>query len=855
MRRLIAFIALSLSLLALVLFHVQGEVESLNWSQEYDKGTEVVYRINVPGAEEATVDIDRVIKVMGDRLEAAGATNYTLESAANTADKDYEVRITLGSRNTYDIDNILNSTSASGEFSVFTTDGTSAALDAIKRGTAEVLYNEDHEAYIRVETTKEVETVANQAKEETGDSLLVLWQNKTDDFDYTDLADADYICSANQLTSEQLKDRVLAVINIGTEESEDSDTSSIDNSTFGYDEDDEAYYLTFKAYGYAQNAESSASFTANSAHSMERILNSELLDYDITEVYRTTARADYGTNATVYMSVACAAAILILCIFLLCTYGLMAVAGCIGIALTVYFDLALMNLFALIVTPVTILSVAVTLAAGATVLALYYKRTKEEAYRGRALGKASNEGFRRTISTAIDATVVTFALGIVLALISREGIKIFSIFFVFSSVFSFLFIFLLTKFLNNFLLNSKCASNPKLFRIKAECIADLDGVRKEELPVSRSEKIDVKKASKKTSVAALLGIAVATVSLAGFGIFSSVFNFSNQEVYGRIEVRSAETRIFETVNDGTIVLDNSQLALNNFVYYLENVHKEDNVTVTNSWTITNQVNPYEDDKNYIYFYADLESPIESTSETYLALEEYVFGIDENETTTLVNVYSVSPGIVTNDFANTLVLMSVTVGIMLVYFLIRYRYTLALAQFATLTIGTFIALGLISLVRLETSAYVGIGILAGLLIDMIFMIPFGNRLAQLKNESKTKVTTYDQREEIAYGALRSSVRQYTVSVVGGIVLLLVLTAVSPIQMYPIYVAAILSLAVNGLLGLFAVIPLHLWFERHFKFSRMKTKRAQARQAKRERIAKANRNKGAEPEEIIIPGIND
>ena len=37
--------------------------------------------------------------------------------------------------------------------------------------------------------------------------------------------------------------------------------------------------------------------------------------------------------------------------------------------------------------------------------------------------------------------------------------------------------------------------------------------------------------------------------------------------------------------------------------------------------------------------------------------------------------------------------------------------------------------------------------------------------------------------------------------------------------------------------------------------MKELSAELRKAKREKAIKANRNKGAEPEEIIIPGIND
>ena len=63
------------------------------------------------------------------------------------------------------------------------------------------------------------------------------------------------------------------------------------------------------------------------------------------------------------------------------------------------------------------------------------------------------------------------------------------------------------------------------------------------------------------------------------------------------------------------------------------------------------------------------------------------------------------------------------------------------------------------------------------------------------------------------------------------------------------------AIKPLIAFFGVIPLHLWFEKNFKFTRLKSKRAEARKAKREKLAKANRNRGAEPEEITVIGIND
>ena len=75
MRRLIAFIVLTISMLGLVLFNVQGINENLSYSQEFANGTEVLYKISGAGNEETTIDIDNVVSVMGDRLEASGATN------------------------------------------------------------------------------------------------------------------------------------------------------------------------------------------------------------------------------------------------------------------------------------------------------------------------------------------------------------------------------------------------------------------------------------------------------------------------------------------------------------------------------------------------------------------------------------------------------------------------------------------------------------------------------------------------------------------------------------------------------------------------------------------------------------
>ena len=171
------------------------------------------------------------------------------------------------------------------------------------------------------------------------------------------------------------------------------------------------------------------------------------------------------------------------------------------------------------------------------------------------------------------------------------------------------------------------------------------------------------------------------------------------------------------------------------------------------------------------------------------------------------------------------------------------------------VGTTTAFGLISLTRLEVSSSVGIGVLAGLIMTLILFIPFGNRLRQLKNESKVKVTTFEQREEITMASFKSTINEYCISTIMFTVLLLAFIPLNSLQMAPIFIATIISLLVNAIFGILIVVPLHLWLEKTLKFNKFKSKRAELRKAKREKAIKANRNKGAEPEEIIIPGIND
>lgn len=869
MRRFIAFIVLAISLLGITLFNVQSTTDKINWSQEFDRGTEVVYRIENREDNAASIDMASVVSTLGKRLEEAGATSYNIDYSVgnDNLENKYEVKIVLGARYQSDINNILRSTMSAGQLSLFTIsgDGTESNEESIVRGTATVDYDDKSQAYIKVEVNEEVEKVVTKSKEGDNNSLLVLWQGKYEGLDYTDLKNGKetFTYNGNQKTYDELKDKVLSVINIiGKQNSSDSsDSESTTSSNGNYFKEEvngqTKYYVTFDSYGYADSAESSTKFNAESAKSFARLFNEDLLDYEITEVYRQTIDASFGNNAKTLMIVSSICAILVISIYLVIVYRMLALSGIIGMGLTTLLDILIFNLFNIQVGPTVILSLIISLASSVIILLNYYKRTQEDAYKGRALGKASNEGFRKTVSTAIDSTVILVALGIVLAVISRESVKSFALFIFISAALNILFVFLMSKGLNNFLLNSSLNDNVKLFGLNENYVEDLDGKTKEVMPKTLGEKIDVTKHSNKTLIATIVSGVIAIASLLVFTFTSTTFNYTSADSYGRIEVRSTNTQLFENL-DKVLDVDKDLSAQEKFVYYLENEVK---VKVKNAWTITDQKNPLEDDKYYIYFYADLENVLsDEDMANFEKLENYVKVGDNNasfvgDENAQVTAYTVNPGVVRSDFANTLILVAITVGITLVYFIVRYRYSIALANTASLILGSGISIGLISLIRLEVSNQVGIAVLAGAIMTMLLFIPINNRLAQVKNESKTKITTFAQREEIAKTAYKDSLNQYFVVFLGEIIILLCLIPVVSLKLAPMYIACLISLIINALLGLFMVLPLHLFFEKHLTSRKSLEDKQKIAKAKREKIAKTNRNKGAEPEEIIIPGIND
>ena len=167
----------------------------------------------------------------------------------------------------------------------------------------------------------------------------------------------------------------------------------------------------------------------------------------------------------------------------------------------------------------------------------------------------------------------------------------------------------------------------------------------------------------------------------------------------------------------------------------------------------------------------------------------------------------------------------------------------------------LAIGLVSLFRIEATVYVGGAILAGTLLSLLFLIPTLISINQAKAESKVKITTVEQRLALLTKAYKRNVNQLVLSFIGFILLSLILIPCSPVSMLPIYLVFAMTLLINGILVTFFAYPFAYNLEGKYTGRVISERKAKRLEKKRNKIAQQNRNRGAEPEEIIIPGIND
>lgn len=838
MRRFYAFIVMIVSMLSVVLFNVQGQYYQFNSGLEYSRGTQITYSIT-PNDDNDEIKLNEVADLFIERLEEAGAKDYFVDTLEDSSEKSYQIQVRLPGVESNQT-NILRSLEADSKIRITTTS------DEVVEGDSEIIansasvYYESSTAFVKVEITDEFADICKKLEESTSDDesttvgdLIVIWTEYNEETD-------SYEAAKEGKTIEQLdmQKRILAVL---------------DKSSFHDKTSDSNAYLSFSNIGFASDAVSSQALYSKSAHSVERLLNSSPLDYKITKLYSENLSAKLGNNALLFSSIGILIVLAIIGLILILKYGINGVAGFATLVLSLFITIVVYNFFSLPVTPVFLLSILVTCAMGLTILVTYFERFKNELYKGRTPAKANKDAYKLTVSTAIDASVFTLISSVILAFIARNTMQNFFVFSIISSITNFLICLFITRLLLYFVSNSKVAENKKIYRVNNDLIPNLNN-EESQVYFGRHEKFDCKKHAKKSFITLIVLCAISVVSLSAFSIFGNTFNYTNEfdsyTVIQIVDTNGKEEDHFRTEENVYEFFDQFNLK----------PYETSTTIVTDPKDEDGKKEVYYIEAKFNEFFDENDSIRDEIKNALSTDLNFTFNsVDKDETYDELNFFVCNPQVLTPNFNNALLLILLTAVFAIVYSIIRYRYTFTLATILTIVSNVLITTGLISLFRIPVSSSLGIGLVAGVFVVALFEFILLIKYSQVIKDIKSKNLVFEQRSESIELALRRSITSILVIYLTIIAALFVLSLITNYTLVTTYVVMALTISIGLLLLLFIFTPTYLFAERKLRIKKIKFNKNRKMSARRqEKLRKKeirNKRLSKEPEEVIIPGIND
>jgi SecD/SecF fusion protein len=174
-------------------------------------------------------------------------------------------------------------------------------------------------------------------------------------------------------------------------------------------------------------AQISGGFTLQSAQDLAKFLKIGALPIRLELISRSQVSASLGKQALDEGLIAGAAGFVVVALFLVTFYRVLGLIAVGALAVYAVYFYALVKLIPVVLTLPGIAGLILTLGVAADANIVIFERVKEEVRRGRSTGAAIVEGYRKGLSTIIDANVVTILVAFILFILATAGIRGFAL--------------------------------------------------------------------------------------------------------------------------------------------------------------------------------------------------------------------------------------------------------------------------------------------------------------------------------------------------------------------------------------------------------------------------------------------
>lgn len=374
---------------------------------------------------------------------------------------------------------------------------------------------------------------------------------------------------------------------------------------------------------------------------------------------------------------------------------------------------------------------------------IYGSKLKDEIYKGRTIKKANQEAAKKSNLLITDASVITAFSGLMMYAIGDSALKPVGVALFFGSIFALLMNLLVFKFLMYLLTNSTNVQNKYyLFNIEKNNIPNLMSTEDKVSHESPYEKVDFTKKKKLLSI--IFG-GLSVVALASIIVFAAISpTHSPLNVTEAVkETTVCYVSIDVTDNDNPVIKDGDVESFRNYAL------KDVDLTVEDKDIDMQKISVYSKD-----------GEVEKTTETYfVSLQNVVLGeeeADEIETAIVNNINEFMANdnnTVSIRTSNELIytpsqgLVALATGLSIVgaaiYIAFRFRPSKGLAVFVTSTASTMIGYGII--VGLH---FIGTTALTSVAMPLIAVTSLLGSLFYLSTEKAMKKEYHDVLDEKA-----------------------------------------------------------------------------------------------------------
>ncbi len=763
-----------------------------------------------------------------------------------------------------------------------TSEASKTVLDTTKKSSTDDVDTTDTDD----DTDDDAEDDTEEEEEETADENKIFILNNW----LSNLTLEDFLTNggSENIQSSRVKNYVLFAL----------DCSSASNLFWDYDAsagDDETYEQIYFG-GYELNDSSSESSYYGSSSTDDAIayrkaliwaakFNATTYKYEISIIneggdYSYTAHIDPQIeyinidrydNGIPTILISAIISVVILYIFMGLFFGLTGLMGATSISATLLVTLGVFNALTVDFGLGAIIGLIAVCAISIFTVATYYRKIRNEAYLGKTLKKAYLDGSKKGFWYALDFSVVGFIIGLITYLVPSSTTLAIGCCLLIGSVFNFAINGGLLRLLSYLVYTSSYVSkHPKLLAIDKKFIPNL--LNEEKPTYFDTFKAKTSKTSKR--VYSIVGVLLLLASVVGIITFQAL----NGNIYA--EDTSAQTTIYSTqlvVTNPTTTTENEvENSLLSFKRTLTTIYDEYGnsffgITYENAEDIEVENYYYEYQSNsatyYIYFYnLDLGGlyDVDDTSITYT----YTFGNNEYEDNSILNVLNIlsenilfgdstSTGELKNSYEvsnstaglYTLITVSIALGVVAVYFTIRFGLARALVSILMVGGTVLISVGIFSLMRVAVNPAVTYGAILVAVVLYVIINTFFIAEKEALNENNKK-------ELLANRQLRYDTYEWALNVAGSHSFMDLIVVMFPV--ISLFFASgvqsimVLMVLIGSVVGFMFIKVLQLPYEFKVEDSELALRNS-FKPVKKERRRLSIDFEG--PTESIYPGIND